>query len=65
MPRFTVVAIEKFKVRTTYLAVEAQSEKEAEVIVMGGYAAYDSHRILDGDEEYVGTESIEREEDED
>lgn len=58
MPKFTVVAIEKFRVRTVYTEVEADSPDEAERLVREGRVAYDSHEIVEGDEEYVETESV-------
>ena len=59
MPKFRVVLIEKFVVRTTYEAVEAADHDEAEQLAIAGKAAYDNHEILEGDEEFIRMESVE------
>lgn len=51
MPYYTIEALEKFVVRTTYFDVEADSPGEAE--------------IQDGDEEYLETISVEEQNDAD
>jgi putative aminopeptidase FrvX len=58
MPKYTVEALEKFVVKTTYVDVEAESVEEAEKLVKAGKVAYDSKEIQEGDEEYLETLSI-------
>ena len=59
MKRYTVVAIEKFLVRTAYRGVAAESPEKAEKVCRDGNAAYDAKEILEGDEEWLQTESTE------
>jgi hypothetical protein len=58
MPLYSVVALEKFLVETTY-EVEADSEREAILMIKAGEVAYDDKEIQEGDEEYIETISIE------
>ena len=59
MPRYMIVALEKFTIRTTYNDVEAATPEEAERMVRAGEVAYDAHEIEEGDEEYIETVSVE------
>lgn len=61
MPRYTVEALEKFVVRTTYRNVEAGSEQEAEQLCRDGYVGYDEKEIEEGDEQWLQTLSVEKE----
>ena len=61
MKRYTVVAIERFRVRTKYRDVAADSPEQAEQLCRDGECAYDGKEILEGDEEWLETESIEEE----
>ena len=63
MPQFTVVAIEKFLVRTTYRNVEAATKEDAEKQCKEGKEGYDDKEILEGDEEWIETESVEESDD--
>ena len=60
MKTFEVVCLEKFVVQTTYQVIAA-NETKAKELVTNGEAAYDSHEIVEGDEEFlcfVSTEEI-------
>lgn len=61
MPKYTVEALEKFVVHTTYYNVEASSPEEAAKRCMSGKEAYDEKEIEDGDEEWIETLSVEEE----
>lgn len=61
MPKFTVVAIEKFTHRSTYRGVEAPTKEAAVQMVKDDKAAYDETEVLEGGEVYVETESVEHE----
>ena len=65
MPKFTVVAIEKFLVKTTYHNVEAANKSEAMLACQQGQESYDDKEILEGDEEWIETVSVEEETDDD
>jgi hypothetical protein len=58
MRTYTVEALEKFIVRTSY-TVEADSPEQAEALCKSGNAAYDESEIEEGDEEWLETVSIE------
>lgn len=58
MPRYRVEALEKFVVRTVYF-VDALNRKKAEALCKAGEVAYDDKTIEEGDEEWLGTVSIE------
>ena len=60
MPKYRVEALEKFIVRTIY-NVEAKSRKEAEALCKSGQVAYEDQTIEEGDEEWLKTVSVERE----
>lgn len=51
---FEVEALEKFAVRTRYL-VEATSQEEAEDLCKNGKVAYESHEIVEGEDEWLET----------
>lgn len=57
MKTYTVTALEKFVVRTTY-HVKAKSKTEAERMCQSGEVAYDNSEPLDGEDEWLETESI-------
>lgn len=57
MPKYSVVALEKFLVETTY-EVEAKNKKEAIRLVKSGQVAYDDNKIREGDDEYIKTVSV-------
>jgi hypothetical protein len=59
MPQYRVEALEKFIVRTVYV-VEAHDAQAAEAKCKAGDVAYDQSSIEEGDEEWLETVSIER-----
>jgi hypothetical protein len=59
MPKFRVEALEKFIVRTVYMA-EAADPQQAEARCKAGEVAYDKSFIEEGDEEWLKTVSVER-----
>jgi hypothetical protein len=61
MPTFRIKALEKFLVRTTYY-VEAQSEKEAEILCKEGNVAYEDSETQEGDDEWIETLEVEEDE---
>lgn len=58
MPKFIVVAREKFVVRTTY-EVEAATPEESTRLIQAGSVPYDRHEIEEGGEEFIETVSVE------
>ena len=54
---YTVEALEKFVVRTTY-TVEADSPEEAERLCKAGKIAYDDASFVEGDEEWIETSDV-------
>ncbi len=58
MPRFCVVALEKFLVKTTYY-VEAATAEEAEAKCKAGEVAYEQLEVEEGDDEWLQTLSVE------
>lgn len=58
MNTYRVEALEKFVVRTVYY-VEADSPQQAEKFCNDGKIAYETHRIEEGDEEWIETVSVE------
>lgn len=58
MPRYRIEALEKFIVRTTY-EVTAPAPEQAESLCRDGHVAYDEMSIVEGDEEWLETVSIE------
>lgn len=59
MPKFRVEALEKFVVRTVYM-VEADDPQQAEAKCKSGDVAYDSSSIEEGNEQWLETVSVER-----
>jgi len=59
MPQYRVEALEKFVVCTVYL-VEAADPQQAEAKCKAGEVAYDESSIEEGDEEWLVTVSVER-----
>ena len=59
MPRYKVVGLEKFVVRTVYEEVDAPNPQAAQKLCEHGKVAYDSHTIEEGDEEWLETVSVE------
>ena len=59
--KYIVVAIETFTHRTTYEvgADVASSPEEAERLCKSGSVAYDDQEILEGDDVWLETESVE------
>jgi hypothetical protein len=58
MKTYTVEALEKFIVRTTY-TVEAESPEQAEALCKAGKVGYDQHEIEEGGDEWLQTLSVE------
>jgi hypothetical protein len=58
MALWTVEAMEKFLVKTTYY-VEAETAKEAVTMCQNGDAAYEKHEIVEGNEQWIKTLSVE------
>ena len=58
MTRYRVEALEKFLVRTTYF-VDADNPDKAEQSCRDGKVPYESHRIAEGDDEWVETLAVE------
>lgn len=59
MPKYRVEALEKFIVRTVY-GVEASDPQAAVQKCKAGEVAYDESSIEEGDEEWLETVSVER-----
>lgn len=59
MPQYRVEALEKFVVRTVYI-VEADDPQQAEAKCKASEVAYDESSIEEGDEEWLETVSVER-----
>lgn len=57
--KFTVEALEKFLVKTTYRDVEASDKFEAVELCRQGFVSYDDKTIEEGDDEWVETLSVE------
>ncbi len=58
---YHVTALEKFLVQTEY-EVEAESAEQAEKLCRSGEIAYDGHSIVEGDDEWIVTLSVEEDE---
>lgn len=63
MPRFHVVAVEKFLVKTSYYHVEAATKAEAEEMCQAGEVAYNECSNLDEPGEWIETVSVDLAED--
>lgn len=61
MPKFTVKALEKFLVETTYTDVEADTQEEAVELCRTGKVGYDCHEIVEGDDEWIKVLEVEEE----
>lgn len=57
MPQYRIEALEKFTVRTVYLA-EADTPEQAEQLCKSGEIAYDKHTNEEGGEEWLETVSV-------
>lgn len=62
MPRYRIVALEKFLVTTTYDGVEAADAAAALARVRAGEVAYDRHSVEEEDGDFVRVVSVELEE---
>lgn len=58
MKTYRIECLEKFVVRTVY-EVEAETKDKAVALVKDGDAAYDNHKIEEGDEDFLGVQSVE------
>src|SRR5262249_52193756 len=61
MARYTVEALERFMVRTTYRHIDAANAAEAEAICRRGDAAYHNTEIDEGSETWVDTVTVSEE----
>lgn len=62
MPRFTVVAVERVRIETTYPDVEAESDGAAMAKVVSGELRYDSYKILEDRKIFEGIVSVDLDE---
>lgn len=53
MPKYDITALERFLVETRYLEVEAPNELEAVRLCRNGVIPYDSHEIVEGNDQWV------------
>ena len=58
MPKFDVVALEKFVVKTTYKGVEAPNKAAAVTQCRSGQEAYDQHTMEDTPGSWLCTVSV-------